>query len=404
VRITFVVHACASCWNNGNAHFLRGVVTALQRAGHAVEVLEPAGAWSRQNLLADGGAGALDGFAAAFPTIRPELHASTADAIERIAAFAPDLVVVHEWNEPILVNAIGRERKRGAPFTLLFHDTHHRAVSSPEELARFDLSGYDGVLAFGACIADIYARRGWGRRVWTWHEAADAALFRPRDREPERDVVWIGNWGDGERTEELATFLLDPVTRLRLAATIHGVRYPDDAQEALAARGIRFGGWLPNHAVPDAFARHRATVHVPRRPYARVLPGIPTIRVFEALACGIPLVSAPWDDAEGLFPEGAFLTARDGGEMERHLAAVLADRDLAASLRETGLSAIAERHTCDHRAAELLAIHEAIAAPQGGADFAEMRSPGREKAASHQAARNPVGAEAGAPLSRRAAS
>ena len=43
------------------------------------------------------------------------------------------------------------------------------------------------------------------------------------------------------------------------------------------------------------------TVHVPRRPYVDALPGIPTIRVFEALACGIPLVSAPWRDEEGLF-------------------------------------------------------------------------------------------------------
>ena len=39
------------------------------------------------------------------------------------------------------------------------------------------------------------------------------------------------------------------------------------------------------------FARYRVTVHVPRRPYVAALPGIPTIRPFEALACGIPLVS-----------------------------------------------------------------------------------------------------------------
>jgi spore maturation protein CgeB len=41
-----------------------------------------------------------------------------------------------------------------------------------------------------------------------------------------------------------------------------------------------------------------------------MLPGIPTIRVFEALACGIPLVSAPWDDSEHLFRPGEdFLVA-----------------------------------------------------------------------------------------------
>jgi spore maturation protein CgeB len=360
MRIAFVVHAAASCWNNGNAHFLRGVVTSLQRAGHEVAVLEPAGAWSRENLVADQGERALGGFAEAFPDIRPELHTSTVDALERLGRLAPDLVVVHEWNDPALVNAIGRVRARGAPFTLLFHDTHHRAVSSPNELARFDLSGYDGVLAFGACIAEIYERRGWGSRAFTWHEAADTRLFRPLPGNADGDLVWIGNWGDGERTEELRTFLLDPATALGLSTTIHGVRYPDDAREELAARGIGFDGWLANHRVPEVFARHRATVHVPRRYYADTLPGIPTIRVFEALACGIPLVSAPWADSEGLFPDGAFLFARDGEEMTAHLRAVLSDPDLAAALRETGLSAIAERHTCDHRAAELLAIHAAV--------------------------------------------
>ena len=85
---------------------------------------------------------------------------------------------------------------------------------------------------------------------------------------------------------------------------IYGVRYPAEALAMLARYGARYHGWAPNARAPAIFARHLATVHVPRRYYATILPGIPTIRVFEALACGIPLVSAPWDDAEGLFRPG----------------------------------------------------------------------------------------------------
>jgi spore maturation protein CgeB len=217
------------------------------------------------------------------------------------------------------------------------------------------------VLAFGAVLRERYLAQGWARRVWVWHEAADTALFRPLPEvAPAADLVWVGNWGDGERTEELRTFLLEPVRRLGLSATVHGVRYPEDALAALAEAGIAYRGWLPNHRVPLAFARHRVTVHVPRRPYVEALPGIPTIRVFEALACGIPLVSAPWRDAEGLFPEGSFLTAEDGEGMERQLAAVLADPDLRRSLAATGLAAIRDRHSCAHRVDELLAIDAAI--------------------------------------------
>jgi spore maturation protein CgeB len=150
---------------------------------------------------------------------------------------------------------------------------------------------------------------------------------------------------------------VSPARRLRLRGTIHGVRYPRRARLAIRLAGLRYRGWLPNHLAPEAFARHRVTVHVPRRPYVRKLPGIPTIRPFEALACGIPLVSAPWDDVEGLFrPGDDFLVARDGEEMRRRLDAVLHDRQLAASLIANGLETIATRHTCAHRVDELMTV------------------------------------------------
>ena len=105
-----------------------------------------------------------------------------------------------------------------------------------------------------------------------------------------------------KRTAELAEFLFAPAGAASLPLDVYGVRYPDEARAMLARHGARYHGWAPNARAPEIFARHLATVHVPRRYYASVLPGIPTIRVFEALACGIPLVSAPWDDAEHLFP------------------------------------------------------------------------------------------------------
>src|SRR5262249_10062022 len=154
-------------------------------------------------------------------------------------------------------------------------------------------------------LAAVYRRWGWGDRAFVWHEAADVALFRPPPEEEARDgLVWIGNWGDDERTAELEDFLMAPAQAAGLALDVYGVRYPRQALEALARHGARFRGWLPNARAPQVFARHLASVHVPRRFYVETLPGIPTIRVFEALACGIPLVCAPWSDSEGLFRPG----------------------------------------------------------------------------------------------------
>ena len=353
MRIVYLTHSLESCWNHGNAHFLRGVLRALQAAGHDVLAVEPAESWSRDNLVADAGAATLQGWRAHYPGLAGIRTADPAAALE-----GADLVLVHEWTDPAVVARMGALRRAGAPWTLLFHDTHHRAVSDPAAMRAFDLSGYDAVLAFGEALAAIYRGWGWEGRVFVWHEAADVALFHPPEPPIERrGAVWIGNWGDGEREAELEAFLLAPLARAGIPLDIHGVRYPPAALAMLERYGARYHGWLPNHAAPGAFASHAFTVHVPRRFYATQLPGIPTIRVFEALACGIPLISAPWDDAEGLFTPGEdFLVAPDGDAVERHARTLLADRDHAAALAAHGLATILARHTCAHRAAELLAI------------------------------------------------
>jgi len=373
MRVVVFSHSLVSDWNHGNAHFLRGVVTELQDRGHEVAVYEPADGWSRANLLREHGEAPLREFAGAFPHLRPTVY-DPGDLNVDAALDDADLVLVHEWNELDLVARIGAHRAWHNGYRLLFHDTHHRAATAPEQMARFDLSNYDGVLAYGEVIRRIYLERGWAARAWTWHEAADTRIFHPlpdgdqprgssfsRDRrekdERRDDLVWIGNWGDGERSEELRRFLLRPARTAHMHGSIYGVRYPRPARLQIALSGLHHRGWVANHRVPEIFARHRLTVHVPRRPYAEALPGIPTIRPFEALACGIPLVSAPWDDCEGLFrTEQDYLVARDTREMREAMEAIRDYPELAAKLRASGLETIRARHTCGHRVDELLAI------------------------------------------------
>ncbi len=364
MRIVLFVHSLRSDWNHGNAHFVRGVASELVRRGHEVVAHEPADGWSAENLARDHGAAALEAWREAYPELAGAVRVYPRGGLDPGRALeGADLALVHEWNDPELVRAVGAERAGRPGLRVLFHDTHHRAVTRPEEMGRYDLSGYDGVLAFGAVLRDLYLSRGWAARAWTWHEAADTVRFRPPDApvDPEGDLVWIGNWGDEERTRERHEFLLEPVRALGLAAAVHGVRYPDAGRRALAEAGIAYRGYLPNHRAPAVLARHRATVHVPRRPYAEALPGIPTIRPFEAMASGIPLVCSPWSDAEGLFAPGEdFLVARDGAEMRRHLRAVLNEPGLARALSAAGLETIRARHTCAHRADELLAIRASL--------------------------------------------
>ncbi len=353
MRIVYFTHSLRSCWNHGNAHFLRGVLRELVARGHHVTAYEPEGAWSLQNLLSDHGPAGLQAWEAAYPELSSTTYAQGAN-LEALTDGA-DLVIAHEWNDHALIADLGRLSDR---FTLLFHDTHHRAVSEPEAMKAYDLSRYHGVLAFGESLAEVYRDWGWGDRVFVWHEAADTRLFHPPAQAgPRQGLVWVGNWGDGERTEELEAFLFRPAQDAGLPLDIYGVRYPAEALATLERYDVRYRGWLPNARAPEVFAQALATVHVPRRFYTQVLPGIPTIRVFEALACGIPLVSAPWTDSENLFRPGQdYLVARDGGEMTAHLRALASDEALRTSLVQSGLQSILSRHTCAHRADELISI------------------------------------------------
>jgi spore maturation protein CgeB len=361
MRFVLFYHSLTSDWNHGNAHFLRGMVAELQSRGHEVTVYEPADGWSLRNLIQLKGACALSAFQKAYPTLRSRLYVLSALDVDAVLSNA-DVVIVHEWNPPELIARITAHHERHSHYTLLFHDTHHRSVTDPASMAQYDLRSFDGVLAYGEVIRQLYLRHNWARAAWTMHEAADTRKFHPGHNSIlEGDLVWIGNWGDAERTEELLEFLIRPVKELGLRAVVYGVRYPERALEWLHRAGIEYRGWLPNYEVAEVFSRFKVTVHVPRRPYARALPGIPTIRMFEALACGIPLVSAPWEDQEHLFTAGSdYLIARNGDEMKAALHQLICNEPFAQSLTAHGLKTIQDRHTCRHRADQLLKICASI--------------------------------------------
>ena len=122
MRIVYFTHSLRSCWNHGNAHFLRGVVAELLDRGHDVRTYEPRDGWSRQNLVADAGEAALDSIRARFPWMSRVardydldtldldgyhyLHATRADLLRRLgrerearAAYGRALELVHSEAE-----------------------------------------------------------------------------------------------------------------------------------------------------------------------------------------------------------------------------------------------------------------------------------------------------------------
>src|SRR5947209_3704618 len=260
--IRIFAHSFVSDWNHGNAHFLRGLARSLMKMGHHVRGYEELGAWSLSNLVKqeqERSIEAIDDFRRRFKDL--PIHFYRNDDV--LAAFltkqlrGADMVIVHEWNEPRVVNTI-LSLKAKLGFRALFHDTHHRAYTDSGKILYFDLHLFDGVLAFGEAIRKIYADGFGVPRVWTFHEAADVSCFYPLDCAKTTDILWIGNWGDDERTRELNEFLIQPAgvaTANGRKVVAHGVRYPEHAVKALESAGIEYRGYLPNLQAPAAYAQ-----------------------------------------------------------------------------------------------------------------------------------------------------
>ncbi|MCL5279815.1 MAG: glycosyltransferase [Planctomycetes bacterium] len=356
MKIVLFVHSIVSDWNNGHAHFLRGLVAALMQRGHSVTCCEPLNNWSTKNLFATAQAAPIVEFARRFPQIDVRFYdpkESPIDQTEELTAGA-HVVIVHEFNEPEIVGAVGFVRRRRQDFLLLFHDTHHRLASLPHQIVRFNLADYDGVLAFGASLAEKYREFGF-RNVFIFHEAADTSTFFPREAEKEHDVVWIGNWGDEERAQQIRDYLIGAAAGLpALRFTVHGVRYPTRILKSFDRTGIRYAGWVPNFAVPEVFAKSRVTLHILRSFYCTALPGIPTIRPFEAMACGIPLITTQWRDTEHLFRAGRdYLMAATPAQMRKHIQLLTRSKRKRQDLAGHALETIRRRHHCDLRAEQL---------------------------------------------------
>ncbi len=180
MRIAWFTHSLVSDWNHGNAHFLRGVLAELIAPRTSGGRLG-AGGWLEPHQPARAGARSRGGLRAAVPDAglaqlcrhpRPATGRSTAPTWSsstngpRPRSFAPSARGAPGAGASRCSSTTpttGRSRRR----------TRWRA---------YDLSAYDGVLAFGEALREVYLRMGWGRRVWTWHEAADTRIFRPRPR------------------------------------------------------------------------------------------------------------------------------------------------------------------------------------------------------------------------------
>ncbi len=358
MRFALFYQSVISDWNHGNAHFLRGMMRALQARGHSTICYEQIDNWSLSNLLQDA-PDAIDTFRREFPDLHFERYAidERLEARLRDRLLNADVAIVHEWNDPAVIRLVARLcRELGV--RSLFHDTHYRVVLDTSYREQLDLDRFDEILAYSPSTAERFERLGYAN-VHVVHEAADTTVFAPQPVAKTADVVFVGNYGDGDRSGELEDYVFGPRRELRgLHYVVYGVRYPEDVVARLQnGLDIVYGGRLPNTSVARVYSSSRVVLHVPRRQYVELLPGTPTIRVFEALASGACLISLPWPDTDHLFEAGAdYVVAHSPDEMRELIAWLCRDDAAREKIASHGYQTILARHTCGHRADQLLEL------------------------------------------------
>jgi spore maturation protein CgeB len=213
---------------------------------------------------------------------------------------------------------------------------------------------YDLYLSFtGGPTLDELQRRFRSPLARALYCSVDPAAYPPLDRPKRWDLSYLGTYSP-DRQPKLERLLFEPARRApHLRFAVAGPLYPDHI--AWPENVDRLEHVAPaDH--PAFYAESRFTLNVTRDDMVRA-GWSPSVRLFEAAACGTPILSDRWDGLDTLFLPGRDIVVAESAEDV--LAALGGDgREVAAAARQRVLA----EHTAAHRAGELEnALHEALA-------------------------------------------
>jgi spore maturation protein CgeB len=345
----------SSSWGNGHATLWRGLIRALAGRGVQVVFFERDAPYYAENRdLTE-----LSGAELVLYTDWDEVRAR-AEAAVRVA----DAVIVTSYCPDARAASRLAQDGRGlaafydldTPVTL----ARLEAGESVAYLPREGLGGFDLVLSYtgGGALDALRSQLG-ARRTASLYGHADPSAHRPVGAQARfaGDLSYIGTYA-ADRQAALDALFLQP-SRLRPARrfTLAGACYPQDFPWT---DNVWFFHHLPPSEHAAFFASSRLTLNITRRDMA-VLGWCPSGRLFEAAACGTPVLSDAWDGLDAFFEPGReILLAHDAASA---LAALdLSDAELAA-IGRAGRERVLAEHTSEHRAAELIGLLETARAP-----------------------------------------
>ena len=345
----------SSSWGNGHATLWRGLCKHLARLGHTVVFYErdvPYYAGARDLNKLPGGRLRLF---ANWEEARPSARSDVGDAdVAIVTSYCPDAIAATD-----LIMSAGR----AAP---VFYD-----LDTPVTLSRLmagesvtyigprGLKDFALVLSFtgGPRVASEFRDRLGARDVRPLYGHVDSDIHRPVPSQPHyrADLSYLGTYSD-DRQRGLEALFVEPArARQDLRFLIGGAQYPDDFPWS---PNIYFVRHLPPSEHAPFFASSRLTLNVTRRAMAE-MGWCPSGRLFEATACGVPLLSDDWPGIDEFFMPGReILIARDAQDT---LAALAMSSAELQSIARCAYERTMDQHTYDKLARELVSLLEQAA-------------------------------------------
>jgi spore maturation protein CgeB len=343
LRITVLGLSITSSWGNGHATTWRALLKALAARGHSITFLErdvpwyrahrdlPQASWCRIALYRD------------LAELRQRFACSIAEAdVVVVGSYVPDGVAVARWVQATAAGLISFY-DIDTPVTLA-----KLARGDHEYLAPELISGFDLYLSFagGHCLDRLEQAYG-ARRARALYCAVDPEAYYPLGL-PERYALgYLGTYS-ADRQPAVESLLIEPARALpEEQFVVAGPQYPEDL--AWPANVVHHDH-VPPERHPEFYNQLRFALNLTRADMV-VAGWSPSVRLFEAAACGVPVISDEWPGLEELFAPGReVLIAHDATDVMRYLHEI--GPEVRAQIAQAARGKVLASHTAGHRAQE----------------------------------------------------
>jgi spore maturation protein CgeB len=341
----------SSSWGNGHATLWRGLCNALSRQGHRVTFFERDVPYYAQHRDLEAPTNYKLSLYADWDSIKSEARRAISESDAAIVtSYCPD------------AQAAAGEMLQ-SPVLKVFYDLDTavtlerlRSEGSVEYVPREGLGGFDLVLSYvgGTALQDLKRCLG-ANKTAPLYGSVDPDIYKPvpSSTNYEADLSYLGTYA-GDRQRALDELLLRPARILpNNKFLIGGAQYPEDFPWD---ENVWFVRHVPPPEHPAFYSSSRITLNVTRRAMAQI-GYCPSGRLFEAAACGTPIVSDWWEGLDSFFEPGdELLVANSADDV---VAALSRDTSELESIGRAARERALSEHSAEKRSQELVQLLEA---------------------------------------------